>query len=311
MASRAGMGVGVLACAVLIALAPASSARAAKPLPYRLQGALVQGGLVTGWAIPGSTVTLDGKSVPQNARGWFVLGFGRDHGATAELAVTTPQGGTFRRTLRIRQRTYKIQRLTLPKRYVDKIDPKSALYKRLEREYLMIKKARERQTAAAFFRQGLIWPVKGRISGVFGSQRILNGKPRRPHYGVDIAVPRGTPVRAAAAGEVALAYDQIYFSGRTVLIDHGLGVNTVYIHLQTIRVKPGQKVDRGAVIGTVGTSGRSTGPHLHWGLSLHELPLDPALAVKATGGRAVGPAPGMRRHHLRPRRRPPPRRRGR
>ncbi len=307
--SRLGRTIGALASAAVVALCLAGPAHAAKPLPYRLTGPLVQGGLVTGWAIPGSTITLDGKPVRQNARGWFALGFGRDAKPTAALSVTVPEGGTFTRTLHIRQRKYRIQRLTLPPKYVDKIDPKSALYKRLEREYLVIKAARERQSATAFFRQGLIWPVKGRISGVFGSQRILNGKPRRPHFGVDIAVPRGTPVRAAAAGTVVVAYDQMYFSGRTVVIDHGLGVNTVYIHLAKILVKVGQKVDRGTVIGTVGTSGRSTGPHLHWGLSLHLLPLDPALAVRAGSGRVVRGPPGTRRHHHRPRHPRPPRRR--
>lgn len=306
---RPTMSGRAILCAVLLALVPAAGADAAKPLPYRLTGPLVQGGLVTGWAIPGSTITLNGKPVRQNARGWFALGFGRDAKATAKLSVTIPQGGTFKRTLAVRQRQYRIQRLNLPPKYVEQIDPKSALYKRLEREYLVIKAARERQSATAFFRQGMIWPVKGRVSGVFGSQRILNGKPRRPHFGVDIAVPRGTPIRAAAAGEVVVAYDQMYYSGRTVLIDHGMGVNTVYIHLNKILVKVGQKVDRGTVIGTVGTSGRSTGPHLHWGLSLHLLPLDPALAVVPTGGHAMAPAPGMRRPRHRPRRRPPPRRR--
>jgi murein DD-endopeptidase MepM/ murein hydrolase activator NlpD len=156
--------------------------------------------------------------------------------------------------------------------------------KRLEEEYFMVRKAREAMSAQPFWRTGFIWPAMGRVSGVYGSQRIINGKPLRPHFGVDVAAPPGTPVRAAAAGTVTLAHGDLYFSGKTVIVDHGLGVSTLYIHMQELRVATGDRVTQGQIIGSIGTTGRSTGPHLHWGLNLGQDYLDPATIV--------GPMPG-------------------
>jgi len=158
--------------------------------------------------------------------------------------------------------------------------------KRLEDEYFMVRRARERMSVEPFWRTGFRWPAVGRISGVYGSQRIVNGKPLRPHYGVDIAALPGTPVRAAAAGTVSLAHGDLYFSGKTVIVDHGLGVSTLYIHMQELRVSTGDRVTQGQIIGTIGTTGRSTGPHLHWGLNLGQEYLDPATVV--------GPMPGAK-----------------
>lgn len=272
---------GIVTVLVVTSLMLTGPASARKPLPYGLEGPLVQGGLVRGWTVPGSRVELDGQPIPVSRDGRFVFGFGRDQKATATLTVHAKGVGTFRRQLSIKQRRYRIQRIGgLKKKYVTpKIDPKSALYKRWEREYLMVKAARDRMTPITNYREKFIWPAIGRISGVFGSQRILNGKPKRPHFGTDVAAPRGTPIRTTAGGIVALAYDQLYFAGRTVIVDHGMGVTSVYIHMDKIMVRKGDRVKRGQVIGTVGTTGRSTGPHLHWGLHWRQVPLDPALAV--------------------------------
>jgi murein DD-endopeptidase MepM/ murein hydrolase activator NlpD len=124
-----------------------------------------------------------------------------------------------------------------------------------------------------------IWPVTGRISGVYGSQRILNGKPKRPHYGVDIAAPTGTPVKAPADGVVSLVHNDMFYSGGTLIVDHGHGLSTTYMHLHKILVKKGQRVKQGDVIAQVGATGRVTGPHLHWGMNWFDTRLDPSLLV--------------------------------
>ena len=151
--------------------------------------------------------------------------------------------------------------------------------KRISAEGVLINAARARDTDHAFFRGGFVWPVTGRISGVYGSQRFLNGKPRRPHLGVDIAAPTGTPIVATADGIVRIAHSDMFFTGKTVAIDHGHGLMSIYAHMSQVAVKNGQKVAKGAPIGKVGATGRVTGPHLHWGVSLFRTRLDPALLV--------------------------------
>jgi len=270
-----------VAAGALFLLLAAGPALAVKPQPYGLEGQFIQGGLVKGWTVPGSRVLLDGRPIPVARDGRFVFGFGRDQKPFAELVVEAKGVGVFQRTLNIRQRRYRIQRINgLKRKYANpKIDPNSPLYKRWEREYLMVRATRETISAKNGWRQRFIWPSYGRISGVYGSQRILNGKPKRPHFGTDIAAPQGTVVRAMADGKVTLAYDQLYFAGRTIILDHGMGITSVYIHLHQIKVTKGQNVRQGQVIGTIGSTGRSTGPHLHWGLYWRLVPLDPALTV--------------------------------
>ncbi|MCW5773038.1 MAG: M23 family metallopeptidase [Rhodospirillaceae bacterium] len=269
--------------ALLLGLAAALAPTAAQAqAPLTLKGKLTQGALVIGRTLPGATVTLDGKPVVVDATGAFALGFDRDAKASWSLAITAPGGASLTRQLAVAPRHYNIQRLTgIAQRYVE---PPPEMMQRLEREYFLVRKAREAMSDQPFWRTGFIWPAMGRISGVYGSQRIINGKPLRPHYGVDIAAPAGTPIRAAAAGIVTLAEDDLYFSGRTVIIDHGLGVSTLYIHMSAKQVHVGSRVLQGQVIGAIGTTGRSTGPHLHWGLNWHQDYLDPATVV--------GPMPG-------------------
>ena len=236
----------------------------------------VQGGLVTGRAEPGATVTLDGNPVPVRSDGRFLVGFGRDQGPAAELAVSHPDGHVDRVALQIEQRDYEIQRIDdLPDQMVT---PDQAVLARIARDKAQVEVARAIDSADPLFDEGFIWPALGPVSGVYGSQRILNGEPRQPHFGVDIAAPEGTPVAAAASGIVTLAAD-LYFTGNTVIVDHGYGVSTTYSHLKKIKVAVGDRVDQGGQIGEVGKTGRATGAHLDWRLNLFDVRLDPALVV--------------------------------
>ncbi len=241
----------------------------------RLEGDATQGGMMVGRVAPGSHVHLDGKSVRVGPQGRFVIGFGRDFGSAAVLVVRSPGGGKHRRVLEIVPRNYPVQRIDglAPKM----VTPDAEVLKRIRREAKAIGKIRRLDTAETWFAAGFVWPVRGPISGVFGSQRILNGKPRRPHYGVDIAAPRGTPVTAPAPGRVALAEADLYFTGGTVMLDHGHGVSSVFSHLDRVSVTVGQVLRRGEALGTVGASGRATGPHLDWRVNWFAQRLDPAL----------------------------------
>jgi len=264
-----------------------------------LEGALEQGGLVEGVAAPGARVTLDGKKLALAPDGSFAFGFGRDAKAAAMIAVIWPDGRRETRALSIARREWRIQRIDgLPERAVTPTPEDMA---RIRQESLLLRKARHRATLAAWFRGGFVWPAAGRLSGIYGSQRILNGEPRQPHLGVDIAAPAGTPIVAAADGVVSLVHDGMFFTGKTMAIDHGLGVSTIYAHMSAILVKPGQHVKRGEQIGRVGKTGRATGPNLHWGLNWFDVRLDPSLAIGsgparlgAVVGEPAAPASGIR-----------------
>jgi murein DD-endopeptidase MepM/ murein hydrolase activator NlpD len=186
-------------------------------------------------------------------------------------------GRTERRQLQVAARDYDIQRIDgLPQR---KVVPKPEDLARIRADSAAVGRARRRDDARTDFLSGWIWPVEGRISGVYGSQRVLNGEPRRPHFGVDIAAPAGTPIVAPADGVVSLLHPDMFYSGVTLLIDHGHGLSTAYLHMKRALVEEGQRVSRGEVIGEVGASGRATGPHLHWGMNLFKTRLDPAVLV--------------------------------
>lgn len=248
-------------------------------LPARaldLQGSFAQGGLIVGRAAPGAKVTLDGKPVRVGEDGRFLIGFGRDAKPTAELIVATA-AETELRALKIEKRAYAIQRIDgLPPKQVTP-DPKTL--ERIAVEHKRIAEARRRDTEASLFAAGFQWPAVGRISGVYGSQRILNGEGRSPHLGVDIAAPVGTDVVAMSDGVVALADDDLFFTGKTVILDHGHGLTSVYAHLSATAVKQGARVKKGQAIGRIGATGRVTGPHLHWGVHWRGVGLDPALLV--------------------------------
>ncbi len=238
-----------------------------------LEGQVVQGGLLMGRVAPHTSVTVMGKPVRVSAEGLFLVAFGRD--ATKPLQL---KAGLVNCTLQPRKRTYKITRIDgLPTRKVTPRAPEDLA--RIRADNAAIREVRRLDTAATDFAGGFQWPVTGRLSGVFGAQRILNGKPRRYHNGVDIAAPAGTPIAASAPGRVVLVRQDMFFAGKTVMLDHGHGLTSVYIHMSAITVKEGQRVKAGGTIGRVGMTGRATGPHLHWGVTLFGKHLDPYLLV--------------------------------
>jgi len=242
-----------------------------------LDGAFKQGGLVIGQTVPSAQVTLDGQAIDIAANGAFVIGFGRDAKAQAVLKVVEPDGKVEERPLTIAKQTYKIQRIDgLPAR---KVTPKPEDVARIKADNAKIWGVRGSLSADARFLSGFQWPVRGPISGVFGSQRILNGKPKSPHNGVDVAAPTGTPITTPSDGVVALVHDDMFYTGKTVMIDHGLGLTTVYAHMNSIAVIEGQVLAQGDLIGTVGKTGRVTGAHLHWGMTWKSVHLDPMLAT--------------------------------
>nr|VFK51163.1 MAG: Peptidase family M23 [Candidatus Kentron sp. TUN]VFK51355.1 MAG: Peptidase family M23 [Candidatus Kentron sp. TUN]VFK54481.1 MAG: Peptidase family M23 [Candidatus Kentron sp. TUN] len=243
----------------------------------KLVGHLVQGGVVQGRIDPKARITFKGRNVRVSNEGLFLLGFGRDEPGTVRFTVTFPDGQTKTKTLSIRERKYEIQRIDgLPE---SKVSPTKQNLARIRAEAAKIKATRTRDDARADFLTGFIWPVKGRISGVYGSQRILNGKPRRPHFGVDIAAPAGTKIRAPASGIVTLIHPDMFFSGGTLILDHGHGLSSSFLHLKRILVKEGERVRQGDIIAHVGATGRVTGAHLDWRINLFGTRLDPQLLM--------------------------------
>lgn len=242
-----------------------------------LDGDFIQGGLVIGRTDPGARITLDGRSIRVTDDGMFVFGFGRDAGKTAILQAVFSDGKRQVRPLTVKKRKYRISRINgLPSKMVT---PSPGALLRIKAEGKAIRAARNIFTPVAHFAGGFVWPAKGRVSGVYGSQRILNGKPRRPHLGLDIAAPVGTPVVAAAPGKVTLANTDMYFTGGTVIIDHGHGLSTVYSHLSAVDARLGHDVKQGQLIGKLGSTGRSTGPHLDWRINWFQERLDPRLLL--------------------------------
>lgn len=240
-------------------------------VPLQLSGALVEGGLVLGQTAPGATVSLDKSPVTVSADGHFLLGFGRDEAGVKHLRIDT-KGAHLERDLAVADRDFKIERIEgLPGRKVTP-DPKDL--QRIQAESALMAEAKKTDDPELGYLGGFVWPAKGRISGVYGSQRVLNGEPRRPHYGTDIAAPVGTEVHAFAAGRIAFVHPGMFFNGKTVLIDHGLGLRSVYIHMSETRVQAGMRVRAGDIIGAIGATGRATGPHLHFGLTLGTTPID-------------------------------------
>lgn len=242
-----------------------------------LEGAFAQGGMAIGRTAPGSVVRFDGQDVRVAPDGTFVIGFHRDDPPVMTLTVALEDGTVLRRDIAVDQRDYEIQRIDgLPDTMVT---PPDDVLARIREEAALVQAARDRDTPGTWFAQGFVWPVKGRITGVYGSQRILNGVPRQPHYGVDIAAPEGTPVVAPASGVVSLAHPDMYFSGGTLMIDHGHGLASAFLHMQRISVVEGERVVQGQKIGTVGATGRATGPHLDWRINWFDKRIDPALVA--------------------------------
>ena len=241
-----------------------------------LRGGAVEGGLMIARTAPDNRVTLDDAAIPVTPDGLFIVGFHRDSDLPVTIGITKTDGTSQLTVLTPQQRSYQIQRIDgLQKNMVT---PPENVIARIKSDQAAVAAARQTPAAAGDFWRGIDWPVTGRISGVFGSQRILNGQPRQPHYGIDIAVPKGTPVRAPASGLVTLVKD-LYFSGWTIIINHGLGLNSTFLHLDSTAISVGDTVQRGSIIGTVGSTGRSTGPHLDWRLDWQGRRIDASLAA--------------------------------
>lgn len=239
-------------------------------------GEWTQGEALIGHAAPGAEVWFQDRILRVSPTGLFVFGLGRDE--TGPVKVRIKQGAeeqTF--SYDVKARTYQIQPINgLPEGMVN--PPKSA-WKRIEKDNQRVAEARGFDTNRENFAWGFQWPVIGPIAGVYGSQRILNGVPKQPHFGTDIAVPTGTPIRATAGGIVRLARTDLYYTGGTVIIDHGYGITSTYLHMSRVDVKPGEEVQKGEVIGAVGMTGRATGPHLCFRFNWFDTRLDAALMV--------------------------------
>ena len=263
--------------AALVLLSLGLAAPSARAAELVLDGDFLQGGLVFGRAVAGAEVSLEGRRVRVTEAGRFIFGFGRDAPPNAVLEVTWPDGKVERRHLAVAKREYKIQRIDgLPPKMVT---PPEEVLARIRAENGRIAEARAVDRPEPMYESGFVWPAVGPISGVFGSQRVLNGEPRRPHSGVDVAAPPGTPVTAPADGVVAIAHPDMYYTGGTVLIDHGHGLTSVYSHLKEVWAKEGARLRQGDSIGSIGATGRATGPHLDWRINWFDQRLDPALLV--------------------------------
>lgn len=262
---------------LLVSVVSTSPVSAKEPLILSLKGDFTQGGLVIGQAVPGAEVKFEGQAIKVSDDGYFVFGFHRDMPDSATLTVSKGEQ-TETQPITIRKRQYNIERIDgLPP---SKVTPKKPeVLERIKRETALVVKARAEVTDFKYFMQDFIWPAKGRLSGFYGSQRVLNGDPKRPHFGVDVAAPTGTEVVAPADGVVRLAHPDMFFSGGTIIIDHGFGVNSTFLHLSSVDVEVGEPVKQGDFIGRIGATGRATGPHLDWRLNWLSHRLDPQLLV--------------------------------
>ncbi len=246
-------------------------------MSLELKGDLMQGGMVIGTTEPGNRVIYDGQAIRVSPDGLFILGFGRDDELEHRLEVKRGDAIVEKRDIVIGKRQYQIQRIDgLPP---SKVTPPKRDWERIKRETAMVKKARRLDDPRTDFANGFIWPAEGVISGIYGSQRILNGEPRRPHFGVDIAAPKGTPVYAPADGVVTLAYPDMFYSGGTLILDHGHQLSSSFLHLSRLHVKVGDRVKQGDLVAEIGATGRVTGAHLDWRMNLRKARIDPQLLV--------------------------------
>jgi murein DD-endopeptidase MepM/ murein hydrolase activator NlpD len=243
------------------------------------RGPFQQGGVALCQAPPGSRIQLGLAQTEANEHGEFIIGFDRDAAPTEVALVWTPNGEVVEYGLTIEARSYAVSRIDgLPDSQVDTYSPEAL--RRIEASSARKQRGDASRAELSGFRDPFDWPLEGRKTSPFGAQRILNGIVKRPHYGVDLAAPRGTPIRAPADGIVTLADEDLYFEGAMIVIDHGQGLLSKYLHVSRIDVEPGQLVRRGDRIGAVGSRGRSTGPHLCWRLKWRDRNLDPELWTK-------------------------------
>ncbi|MFT3762949.1 MAG: M23 family metallopeptidase [Pseudoxanthomonas sp.] len=237
-----------------------------------------QGALVLGKVPAGSKVTYAGRTLRVSGYGTVAFGVGRDEKGPLRVAIIRPDGGSESASIAVTPRDWPVENIKgVPPKTVN---PPPEIAARIEREQAQVTAARQRDDDRTDFAQTFIWPVKGRISGRFGNQRVYNGTPKAPHSGMDIASPGGTPVKAPAAGVITFAVPDLYLTGGTVVLDHGYGVSSNFLHLSRIDVKVGDRVEQGQVIAAVGATGRATGPHLHWGMNWFDVRIDPLLVLE-------------------------------
>lgn len=237
-----------------------------------------QGALVLGKVPPGSKVRYAGRDLRVSGYGTVVFGVGRDEPGPLELEIKRPDGIRDAAQIVVTPRQW-------PQEQVNGVPPKTvnpppAIAERIKREQALVTAARARDDDRTDFAKPFVWPVQGRISGRFGNARVYNGQPGAGHSGMDIAAPAGTPVKAPAAGVVTFAAPDLYLTGGTLLLDHGFGVSSNFLHLSRIDVKVGDRVEQGQIIATVGATGRATGPHLHWGMNWFDVRIDPLLVLE-------------------------------
>ena len=241
------------------------------------QGKFLQGHFILGKTNPDAKIFVGKKEVRVSNDGFFVFGIDRDQ--KYDLTFTKIfDGKKTTITKKVLKRKYNIQRIDGLEE--SKVTPPESVYKRIKKENNAIGEARAINSELQFFKQKFIMPVEGIISGVYGSQRILNGKPRWPHYGIDIAAKQGTTIKSSCSGVVTMAEDDLYYTGGTIIMDHGHGISTIYSHLENILVSVGDKINQGDIIGTVGSTGRSTGPHLDFRINWFQIRLDPMSVLK-------------------------------
>lgn len=260
--------------AVIAAVTPATASDRFTELPDSAQ----QGAMVIGRTASGNRVKLEGRALRVSADGVFVFAIARDAVKAAALEIIWFDDVTEWTHVDVTPRDWPIEKINgVPPATVN---PPPEIAARIAREQSSVTAVRTRDDAREDFAQAFIWPVQGRISGRFGNQRVYNGTPKTPHSGMDIAAANGTPVKAPAAGIVTFASPSLYLTGGTVVIDHGAGVSSNFLHLSRIDVKVGDRVKQGQVFAAVGATGRATGPHLHWGMNWFDVRIDPLLVLE-------------------------------
>ena len=241
------------------------------------KGKFLQGHFIIGITDPLAKILIDKKNIKVSEDGYFVFGIDRDR--KFDLIITKIQDGKKEKIIKkVLKRQYNIQRIDGLEE--SKVTPPESVYKRIKEENNKIGEAKAVNSDLSFFKNRFIMPVEGIISGVYGSQRVLNGKPKWPHYGIDIAAKKGTMIKSSGTGVVTMAEDDLYYTGGTIIMDHGHGISTIYSHLETVMVSIGDKINKGDIIGTVGSTGRSTGPHLDFRVNWFQTRLDPMSILK-------------------------------
>ena len=241
------------------------------------KGKFLQGHYIVGITDPSAKIIIGKKEVKVSKDGYFAFGIDRDR--KFDISITKISNDKKKViTKKVLKRKYNIQRIDGLEE--SKVTPPESVYKRIKEENNKIGEARAINSDLPFFKNQFIMPVDGIISGVYGSQRILNGKPKWPHYGIDIAAKQGTMIKSSGSGVVTMAEDDLYYTGGTIIMDHGHGISTIYSHLETVLVSVGDKINQGDIIGTVGSTGRSTGPHLDFRVNWFQTRLDPMSVIE-------------------------------